>query len=77
MGALAEVLDLNASDLHVTVGAPPSIRVDGGRGAQRLRTDAAFGQEQAQPFGIAGNKTQRLNCNDFSHFAGIVNRLFQ
>ncbi|WP_277613902.1 type IV pilus twitching motility protein PilT [Cryobacterium tagatosivorans] len=30
MGALAEVLDLNASDLHVTVGAPPSIRVDGG-----------------------------------------------
>ncbi|TFC35452.1 type IV pilus twitching motility protein PilT [Cryobacterium sp. TMT2-42-4] len=30
LNALAEVLDLNASDLHITVGAPPSIRVDGG-----------------------------------------------
>ena len=36
-----------------------------------------FGQEQAQPLGIASNKGQRLNCNDFSHFAGVVNRLFQ
>ena len=44
---------------------------------ERLRTDAAFGQEKAQPFRIAGNKTQRLNCNDFSHFARVVNRLFQ
>ena len=30
LNALAEVLDLNASDLHITVGAPPTIRVDGG-----------------------------------------------
>ncbi|TFD81001.1 type IV pilus twitching motility protein PilT [Cryobacterium fucosi] len=30
LNALAEVLDLGASDLHITVGAPPSIRVDGG-----------------------------------------------
>jgi twitching motility protein PilT len=29
VAALFEVLDLNASDLHVTVGAPPCIRVDG------------------------------------------------
>ncbi|WP_304993869.1 type IV pilus twitching motility protein PilT [Cryobacterium sp. TMT1-21] len=30
LNALAQVLDLNASDLHITVGAAPSIRVDGG-----------------------------------------------
>jgi twitching motility protein PilT len=29
IAALFEVLDLDASDLHVTVGAPPCIRVDG------------------------------------------------
>lgn len=29
MNALAEVLSLNASDLHVTVGAPPMIRLNG------------------------------------------------
>ncbi|WP_277612670.1 type IV pilus twitching motility protein PilT [Cryobacterium gelidum] len=29
LNALSGVLDLNASDLHITVGAPPSIRVDG------------------------------------------------
>ena len=29
IAALIEVLDLNASDLHVTVGAPPCIRLDG------------------------------------------------
>src|SRR6266850_705084 len=50
--------------------------VGGGR-AQRLRADPAFGQKKTQPFRIAGNKTQRLNCNDFSHFPGVVNRLFQ
>ena len=52
------------------------LRVGGGR-PQRLRADSAFGQKQAQPLGIGGNEGQRLNCNDFSHFAGVVNRLFQ
>jgi len=52
------------------------LRVGGGR-PQRLRADSAFGQKQAQPLGIGGNERQRLNRNDFSHFAGVVNRLFQ
>lgn len=29
LNALQEVLDLNGSDLHITVGAPPSLRVNG------------------------------------------------
>ncbi len=52
------------------------LRVGGGR-PQRLRADSAFGQKQAQPLGLGGNEGQCLNCNDFSHFAGVVNRLFQ
>ena len=36
-----------------------------------------LGQELTQPFGIAGNEGKRLNCNNFSHFAGVLNRLFQ
>ncbi len=49
----------------------------GGRRPQRLRPDSRLGQEQAQPLGIAGNEAQRLNRNDFSYFAGVLNRLFQ
>jgi hypothetical protein len=52
------------------------LRVGGG-GAQRLRTDSAFGQKQAQPLRLGGNEGQRLNRNDFSDFPGVVNRLFQ
>ena len=52
------------------------LRVGGG-GPQRLRADSALGQKQAQPLGVAGNEGQRLNCNDFSYFPGVVNRLFQ
>ena len=52
------------------------LRVGGGR-AQRLRTDSGLGKEQAQPLRIASNEAQRLNCNDFSYFSGVVNRLFQ
>ena len=52
------------------------MRVGGGR-PQRLRAQSAFGQEQAQPLGVAGNEGQRLNRNDFSYFPGVVNRLFQ
>jgi hypothetical protein len=52
------------------------LRVCRGR-PQRLRANAAFGQKQPQSLRVASNKTQRLNCNDFSHFAGVVNRLFQ
>ena len=49
-----------------------------GRGVtQGLRTDAGFGQEQAQPLGIAGDEGKCLNCNDFSYFPGVVNRLSQ
>ncbi len=33
-------------------------------------------RKRPKSFGIAGNEAQRLNCNDFSHFAGVVNRLF-
>ena len=36
-----------------------------------------LGQEQAQPLGVAGDEGKRLNRNDFSHFPGVVNRLFQ
>ncbi len=49
----------------------------GGGGAQALRADSQFGQEQAQPLGLAGDEGQRLNRNDFSYFPGVVNRLFQ
>ena len=49
----------------------------GGGGAQGLRANSAFGQEQAQPLGIAGDEGKRLNRNDFSYFPGVVNRLFQ
>ena len=52
------------------------MRVGGGR-AQGLRADPAFGQERAQPLGVAGDEGKRLNCNDFSDFAGVVNRLSQ
>src|ERR1700733_950612 len=43
----------------------------GGGTAQRLRSDAAFGQERAQPLGIACDKGKRLNRNDFSYFSGV------
>jgi hypothetical protein len=52
------------------------MRVGGGR-AQGLRTNPAFGQKRAQPLGVAGDEGKRLNCNDFSYFPGILNRLFQ
>ena len=63
---------------RITKSSTPSrkLRVGGG-GAQRLRTDSGLGQEQAQPLGIAGDEGQRLNRNDFSYFAGVLNRLFQ
>jgi hypothetical protein len=51
------------------------MRVCGGS-AQRLWTDAGFGQEQAQPFGSSGNEGKRLNGNDFSHFARVLCSLF-
>ena len=56
--------------------AGQKMRIGGGR-AQRLRADPAFGQERAQPLGIAGDEGKRLNCNDFSDFPGVLNRLFQ
>ena len=40
-------------------------------------TNSRLGQESAQPLGIAGDEGQRLNRNDFSDFAGVLNRLFQ
>jgi hypothetical protein len=49
----------------------------GRRRPQRLRADSRLRQECAQPLRIAGNVGQRLNCNDFSYFAGVLNRLFQ
>jgi hypothetical protein len=49
----------------------------GRSGAQGLRTDSAFGQEQAQPLGVARDKGKRLNGNNFSYFPGVVNRLSQ
>ena len=52
------------------------MRIGGGR-AQGLRADSAFGQEQAQPLGLAGDEGKRLNRNDFSDFPGVLNRLFQ
>ena len=51
------------------------MRVGGGR-AQRLRADPAFGQEQAETLGVAGDEGKRLNRNDFSYFAGVVNSFF-
>ena len=61
---------------HEIEHAAEKMRIGGGR-TQRLRTDPAFGQEQAQPLGIAGDEGKRLNRNDFSDFAGVVNRLSQ
>ncbi len=51
--------------------AGEKMRVGGGR-AQRLRADPAFGQEQAETLGVAGDEGKRLNRNDFSYFAGVV-----
>ena len=49
-----------------------------GRGAaQGLRSDAALGQERAQPFRIARDKGKSLNRNDFSYFSGIPVRFSQ
>ena len=62
--------------MHEIEHAGQEMRVGGGR-AQGLRTDPGFGQEQAQPLGIAGDEGKRLNRNDFSYFPGVVNRLFQ
>ena len=74
--ALANAFTVASSRMHEIEHAGQKLRVGGGR-AQRLRANSALGQEQAQPLGIAGDEGQRLNCNDFSHFAGVVNRLFQ
>ena len=74
--ALANAFTVASSRITKSSTRSQKLRVGGGR-AQRLRADARLGQEQAQPFGIAGNEAQRLNCNDFSDFAGVVNRLFQ
>src|SRR5205807_9628248 len=52
------------------------VRIGSG-GAQGLRSDAAFGQKQAQTLRFAGDKRERLNRNDFSYFPRVVNRLFQ
>ena len=60
---------------HEIEHAGEKMRIGGGR-AQGFRTDSAFGQEQAQPLGVAGDKGKRLNCNDFSYFAGVVNSAF-
>jgi hypothetical protein len=49
----------------------------GGRGAQRLRTDSTFGQEQAQPLRVAGDEGKCLNSNYFSYFPGVLKALFQ
>ena len=43
----------------------------GGRAAQGLGADAAFGQERTQPLGIVSNKGKRLNGNDFSNFSRV------
>ena len=56
--------------------AGQKMRVGGGR-AQRLRADPAFGQKRTQTFGVPCDEGEGLNCNDFSHFPGVVNRLFQ
>ena len=61
---------------HEIEHADEEIRILGGM-AQGLRADPRLGQEQAQPLGIAGNEGQRLNRNDFSDFARVLNRLFQ
>lgn len=39
--------------------------------AQGLRPDPAFGQERAQPFGVACDKGKGLNRNDFSNFSWV------
>jgi len=44
--------------------------------AQRFRADSRFGQELAEPPGLAGNEGQRLNRNDFSDFAWVVEQAF-
>ena len=61
---------------HEIEHAGQKLRVAGGR-PQGFRPDTAFGQELTQPLRFAGNKAQRLNCNDFSYFAGVMNRLLQ
>src|ERR1700722_17276340 len=61
---------------HEVEHAGEKARVGGGM-AQRLRTQPAFGQEQAQPLGVAGDEGKRLNRNDFSNFPGVSNRLLQ
>ena len=61
---------------HEIEHAGQKLRIGGGF-AQGFRADPGFGQEQAQPLGIAGDEVQGLNRNDFSDFPGVLNRLFQ
>ena len=74
--ALANAFTVASSRITKSSTDGEKMRVGRG-GAQGLRTDSAFGQEQAQPLGVAGDEGKRLNRNDFSYFAGVVNRLFQ
>lgn len=49
----------------------------GGGAAQGVGSDSAFGEERAQPLGIACDKGKRLNRNDFSYFPGVPRGLSQ
>ena len=64
--------------LDVWIGLPEGeeARV-GGRCPQGGRPNPGFGQERAQPLGIASHEIQGLNRNNFSDFPGVLNRLFQ
>jgi hypothetical protein len=43
----------------------------GGRAAQCLGSEAAFGQKGPQPLGLARDKGKRLNGNNFSNFPRV------
>jgi len=48
-----------------------------GGAAQCLRAKSGFGQKPTEQFGVAADKRNRLNRNDFSSFPRVLQRFLQ
>jgi len=73
---LCEPFDSCVVAHHEIEHADEKLRL-GRRGAQVLRADSGFGQKGPQKPGIPSDEVKRLNSNEFSYFAGILNSLLQ
>jgi hypothetical protein len=76
IGGLCETVDGCVISQDEIEHADKKLRI--GRGATEvLGTDSGFGQKGPQKPGIPADEVKRLNRNEFSYFAGILNSLFQ